>query len=191
MTEPCDLPAVTARALIGERKLSPVELLESCIHRIEAIDPAVNAVIARSFETARATAQASEAAVMRGDLLAATASARVKDLIDAKGLRRVLAVRVLFADNIAAEDEALLRCSSARARSSSARPMSPNGARAATPATRFMAPPATRSTPRSAAGIRRIGSARHRHAQPLATVRHRRPVEPRRVLRCRRCPRPG
>ena len=59
MTEPCDLPAVTARALIGERKLSPVELMESCIHRIEAIDPAVNAVIARSFESARAAAQAS------------------------------------------------------------------------------------------------------------------------------------
>ena len=50
MTEPCDLPAVTARALIGERKLSPVELMDSCIRRIEEIDPAVNAVIARSFE---------------------------------------------------------------------------------------------------------------------------------------------
>ena len=69
MTEPCDLPAVTARALIGERKLSPVELMDSCIRRIEEIDPAVNAVIARSFETARATAQESEAAVMRGDSL--------------------------------------------------------------------------------------------------------------------------
>ena len=56
MTEPCDLPAVTARALIGERKLSPVELMDSCIRRIEEIDPAVNAVIARSFESARATA---------------------------------------------------------------------------------------------------------------------------------------
>jgi len=57
MTQPCDLPAVTARALIGERKLSPVELLESCIHRIEEIDPAVNAMIARSFESARAMAR--------------------------------------------------------------------------------------------------------------------------------------
>jgi Asp-tRNAAsn/Glu-tRNAGln amidotransferase A subunit and related amidases len=87
MTEPCDLPAVTARALIGERKLSPVELMDSCIRRIEEIDPAVNAVIARSFETARA-AQASEAAVMRGDILGALHGLPlgVKDLIDAKGL---------------------------------------------------------------------------------------------------------
>ena len=109
MTEPCDLPAVTARALIGERKLSPVELLESCIHRIEAIDPAVNAVIARSFESARATAQASEAAVMRGDALGPLHGLPlgVKDLIDAKGLPTSFG-SVLFKDNIAAEDEAIV-----------------------------------------------------------------------------------
>ena len=109
MTEPCDLPAVTARALIGERKLSPVELMESCIHRIEAIDPAVNAVIARSFESARATARESEAAVMRGDALGALHGLPlgVKDLIDAKGLPTSFG-SVLFADNIAAEDEAIV-----------------------------------------------------------------------------------
>src|SRR5947199_26806 len=43
MSDPCDLPAVEARRLIGSKRLSPVELLESCIGRIEAIDPAVNA----------------------------------------------------------------------------------------------------------------------------------------------------
>ena len=42
MTEPCDLSAVEARRLIGERKLSPVELLESCIARIEKTNAAVN-----------------------------------------------------------------------------------------------------------------------------------------------------
>lgn len=109
MTEPCDLPAVAARALIGERKLSPVELMDSCIDRIEAIDPAVNAVIARSFETARATARDSEAAVMRGDSLGPLHGLPlgVKDLIDAKGLPTSFG-SVLFADNIAAEDEAIV-----------------------------------------------------------------------------------
>jgi amidase len=109
MTEPCDLPAVTARALIGKRKLSPVELMDSCIRRIEEIDPAVNAVIARSFETARATAQDSEAAVMRGDALGALHGLPlgVKDLIDAKGLPTSFG-SVLFADNIATEDEAVV-----------------------------------------------------------------------------------
>ncbi|WP_245309737.1 amidase family protein, partial [Bradyrhizobium jicamae] len=109
MTEPCDLPAVTARALIGERKLSPVELMDSCIHRIEAIDPAVNAIVARSFDTARAAARESEAAVVRGDALGPLHGLPlgVKDLIDAKGLPTSFG-SVLFADNIAAEDEAIV-----------------------------------------------------------------------------------
>ena len=38
MTEPCDLTAVEARRLIGQKALSPVELTDSCIGRIEAVD---------------------------------------------------------------------------------------------------------------------------------------------------------
>lgn len=109
MTEPCDLPATTARVLIGERKLSPVELMDSCIARIEAIDHAVNAIIARSFETARETARQSEATVMRGDELGALHGLplAVKDLIDARELPTSFG-SVLFADTIAKEDEAIV-----------------------------------------------------------------------------------
>ena len=57
MTEPCDLTATAARRLIGARQLSPVELVESCIARIEAVDHAVNAVVARDFDRARAAAR--------------------------------------------------------------------------------------------------------------------------------------
>ena len=53
MSEPCDLSAVDARARIGRKQLSPVELLESCIARIEAVDSAVNAMVARDYEGAR------------------------------------------------------------------------------------------------------------------------------------------
>ncbi|MBR0858674.1 amidase [Bradyrhizobium liaoningense] len=109
MTEPCDLSAVAARALIGQRKLSPVELTDSCIRRIEAIDPAVNAMVARSFEAARNTAREREAAVMRGDALGAVHGLPlgVKDLIDAEGLPTSFG-SVLFADNIAKQDEAIV-----------------------------------------------------------------------------------
>ncbi|MCA6117156.1 amidase [Bradyrhizobium sp. WSM 1738] len=109
MSEPCDLPAVTARALIGERKLSPVELMDSCIGRIEEIDPAVNAIIARSFDAARGAARESESAMMRGDDLGPLHGLplAVKDLIDAKGLPTSFG-SVLFADNVAAEDEAIV-----------------------------------------------------------------------------------
>ena len=46
MTEPCDLSAVEARRLIGSKQLSPVELLESCLGRIERVDGALNAIVA-------------------------------------------------------------------------------------------------------------------------------------------------
>ena len=39
MSEPCELSAVDARALIGAKKLSPVELLDSCINQIEKLNP--------------------------------------------------------------------------------------------------------------------------------------------------------
>ena len=88
MSDPCDLSAIEARRLIGSKRLSPVELLESCIGRIEAIDPAVNAIPARDFVRARRAATAAEAAVMRGDTLPALHGLPIviKDLEDAEGL---------------------------------------------------------------------------------------------------------
>ena len=61
--------AVELRRLIGSRQLSPVELLDACIARIEAVNPFVNAVTATAFDRARQEARAAEQAVMRGDPL--------------------------------------------------------------------------------------------------------------------------
>lgn len=89
MTEPCDLTAVEARARIGAKKLSPVELLESCIARIEAVDHAVNAMPCRDDEGARATAKQAEAAAMKGEALPLLHGLPlgVKDLEETAGLR--------------------------------------------------------------------------------------------------------
>ena len=105
MSEPCDLGAVEARELIGRRELSPVELLESCIARIEAVDPAVNAVVARDDEGARATAREAEAAVMKGEPLPALHGLPVgiKDLDAVAGLRTTWG-SPLFADHVPARD---------------------------------------------------------------------------------------
>ena len=46
MTQPCHLSAVEARRLIGTKKLSPVELMQSCLDQISRVNPAVNAVVA-------------------------------------------------------------------------------------------------------------------------------------------------
>lgn len=63
------LSSVTLRQMIGARQLSPVELLEACITRIEAVNPYVNAVTAKAYDRARAEARAAEKAVMSGDML--------------------------------------------------------------------------------------------------------------------------
>jgi Asp-tRNA(Asn)/Glu-tRNA(Gln) amidotransferase A subunit family amidase len=89
VTEPCDLTALEARRLIGRKALSPVELLESCLGRIAAVNPAVNAMVAMDEAAARSAAKAAEAAVMRGDALPPLHGLPVgiKDLEETAGLR--------------------------------------------------------------------------------------------------------
>ncbi|MBN8940166.1 MAG: amidase [Rhizobiales bacterium] len=108
--EPCDLSAVEARALIGAKQLSATELLDSCITRIEAVDHAVNAMVARDFERARAAAKAADAATVRGDALGALHGLPigVKDLENTEGLRTTFG-SVLFRDNVPTEDQLIVK----------------------------------------------------------------------------------
>ena len=107
--EPCDLTAVEARRLIGIKQLAPSELLESCIARIEAVDPAVNAMVARDFDRARATAKAADAAVKRGDALPPLHGLPIgiKDLEPTEGLRTTYG-SPLFKDNVPDNDDRLV-----------------------------------------------------------------------------------
>ena len=109
MSEPCDLPAVEARRLIGARRLSPVELTESCIARIAAVNHAVNAVVAPDFDRARAAARAAEAAVMRGGPLGPLHGLPVgiKDLEERVGLRTSFG-SPLFRDHVPAADQGVV-----------------------------------------------------------------------------------
>ena len=107
--EPCDLPAVAARALIGRRALSPVELVESCIARTLEIDPAVNAMPTRGFPAARAAAARAEAAIMAGEALPPLHGLplAVKDTHAAAGLPFTQG-SVIFRDRVAEQDERLV-----------------------------------------------------------------------------------
>ncbi len=109
MTEPCDLSAVEARRLIGLRKLSPVELLESCLGRIAAVNHAVNAVVALDEDRARAAAKEAEAAVMSGQKLGPLHGLPIgiKDLEETKGLRTTWGSPI-FKDHIPTRDEAMV-----------------------------------------------------------------------------------
>ncbi len=109
MTEPCDLTAVEARRLIGQRRLAPSALLESCIARIEAVDHAVNAVVARDFAGARMAAREADAAVARGEALGLLHGLplAVKDLDDAAGLPTTYGSPI-FRDNLATTDSRMV-----------------------------------------------------------------------------------
>ena len=107
--QPCDLTATEARRLIGSRRLSSRELLNSCIARIERLDHAVNAVPIRDFDRARTAADAADAAVARGEALGPLHGLPfgVKDLDDAAGLRTTHGSRLL-ADNVAPADSLMV-----------------------------------------------------------------------------------
>jgi Asp-tRNA(Asn)/Glu-tRNA(Gln) amidotransferase A subunit family amidase len=66
LTDLTDLTAVEMRRLIGRRAVSPVELLEACLKRIEALNPQLNAVVTLAAEAGRAAAKRAEEAVMAG-----------------------------------------------------------------------------------------------------------------------------
>src|SRR5580692_2852180 len=109
MTDACDLTAVTARRLIGTKLLAPSELLESCIARIEAVDHAVNAMVARDFAGARLAAKEADAAVARGDDLPPLHGLPigVKDLQETAGLVTTHG-SVIFRDHVPPHDERLI-----------------------------------------------------------------------------------
>ena len=109
MTEPCDLTAVEARRLIGRKALSPLELTDSCIARIEAVDGNVNAMVTRCFDRARSEAKAAEHAVARGDDLGLLHGLPmgVKDLNVTEGVLTTYGSPI-HAENVPLEDERII-----------------------------------------------------------------------------------
>lgn len=108
--EPCDLGAVEARALIAAKKLSSTELLESCIRRVDSVDHAVNAMVARDDKRALTAARNADDAVARGNALGALHGLPigVKDLEDVAGLRTTYG-STLFRTHIPAKDELIVQ----------------------------------------------------------------------------------
>ena len=109
---PDSLPETSAlelRRLIGARQLSPVELMDACIARIETFNPAVNAIAATDFERARAAARRAEADVMRGAVLGPLHGLPlgVKDLQDTAGLLTTYG-NVRLRGNVPVRDNALV-----------------------------------------------------------------------------------
>ncbi len=109
MTNPAALGAIEARQMIARKQLSPVELAEACIARVEELDHAVNALIARDFDGMLEGAKKAETAVMAGKPLGALHGLpfAVKDMIDVAGLPTTFGSEA-FANNIATGDDAIV-----------------------------------------------------------------------------------
>jgi Asp-tRNA(Asn)/Glu-tRNA(Gln) amidotransferase A subunit family amidase len=82
-------PAYELAKLIAKKKLSPVELTEACLRRIEALNPRLNAFLTVTADEALQAARQAEAAVMRGEKLGPLhgVPTSIKDLEATKGVR--------------------------------------------------------------------------------------------------------
>lgn len=106
-----DLDAITiaeAAGLIASRKLSPVELAEAKLARIDALDGQVNAFITRTGEHALEQARAAEAEIASGHCRGALHGIpfALKDIYATAGIRTTGSSRVCF-DNVPHEDAAV------------------------------------------------------------------------------------
>src|SRR5258707_11059694 len=82
------LSSVEMRRRIGTKEISPVELVDASIGRIEALNPAVNAIAAVDFARARKLAMSAESAARKGEQLGALHGlpTGIKDLHETAGL---------------------------------------------------------------------------------------------------------
>jgi len=99
-----------ASALVRTKKVSPVELTQACLSRIERLNPQLNAFITVTAESALAEARQAEVEIQqhrwRGALHGVPIA--LKDLVDTAGVRTT-AGSELFKDRIPAQDAEVVR----------------------------------------------------------------------------------
>jgi len=104
--DPNWLSATEQAALIRSRKLSPLELVDTLLARIDKLNPRINAFVLINADQARREARAAERAVgKRGAKLGPLHGVPfgVKDLVVTKGVRTTFGTP-LYRDNVPAED---------------------------------------------------------------------------------------
>ena len=99
-----------ASELIQAGKVSPVELTNACLVRIERLNPTLNAFITVMGEQALADAKAAEMEIVKGRWRGRLHGIPIglKDLIDTAGVRTT-AASAIFADRIPSEDAEVVR----------------------------------------------------------------------------------
>jgi aspartyl-tRNA(Asn)/glutamyl-tRNA(Gln) amidotransferase subunit A len=101
---------VEVAARLRRKEVSPVELTRACLDRIEKLNPALNAFITVTAESALAEARAAEIEIARGEWRGPLHGIPValKDIIDTAGTRTTAASE-LYKDRVPAEDAEVVR----------------------------------------------------------------------------------
>jgi aspartyl-tRNA(Asn)/glutamyl-tRNA(Gln) amidotransferase subunit A len=105
MSGPAILSITEAARLIAARALSPVELLQDCLARIDAVDGVLNSFVTVTRDRAIAEAKAAEVAIMRDGPSSPMHGIpfSLKDIFSTKGIRTT-AQSKLLADYVPTED---------------------------------------------------------------------------------------
>jgi len=95
---------------LRRKEVSPIELTRDCLDRIEKLNPALNAFITVTAESALAEARAAEIEISRGNWRGPLHGIpiAIKDLIDTAGTRTT-AASALFEHRVPAEDAEVVR----------------------------------------------------------------------------------
>ena len=103
------LSSVEMRRRIGTKEISPVELVEASVARIEALNPAVNAIAATDFAHARKLAISAESAARKGEQLGPLHGlpTGIKDLHETAGLLTTYG-SPLYRSHVPAHDAAMV-----------------------------------------------------------------------------------
>ena len=98
------LDAVGLAEGIREKRFSPVEVLNACLERIDAVNPKLNAIVTM-IDGAREHAQQAEAAIVRGESWGPLHGVpfTVKDCVDTAGTRTT-GGSLIYADNVPDRD---------------------------------------------------------------------------------------
>ena len=98
-------PAWKVRDMVASKEISPRELVDLFLDRIQSLDPKLNSYLTVTADLARETAAEAEAAVARGDDLGPLHGVpiSIKDLEFSKGIRSTMGCYV-FRDHVPDED---------------------------------------------------------------------------------------
>jgi amidase len=105
ITDPTLAPAVELLRLYRARKISPLEVMQATLARIDAVNPRVNAMVTLDRDAALQAARRATAALRRGATLPPLHGlpVGVKDVTPTRGLRTTYG-STLFADHVPDED---------------------------------------------------------------------------------------